>query len=333
MLPCQPTAAPISLRGRNGRWYVSPVAHTSRVRLSVAKPFTLRGTVLGYGYYELPPFLWEGAVLSRAEPMDGRVYLLTLREHPSRTPGRAALVLTLCSDAPLGRAVRIELARRARRMLKLDQDLGEFYALCRREARLKVVPRLGLGRLLRGSSLFEDLVKTIAWSNTTWTQAVRMIRRIGDLGDPCPVHPALRAWPGPERIREAGRPYLEKEARLGYRAPFILELAERVVSGNLDLEQIEGLEDPAESVKALLAIKGVGPASAAYVQTMLGHYDRPILDSATVGYLARAHFRGRRPTAAQVERRFAPYGRWKGLVFWFDYWVGSGRGKRYELLR
>jgi hypothetical protein len=71
----------------------------------------------------------------------------------------------------------------------------------------------------------------------------------------------------------------------------------------------------------------------AYLQAMLGHYDRPILDSATLGYLAKAYFRGRKPSPQQVEKRLAPYGRWKGLILWFDLWIGSGLAKRCRLTR
>lgn len=285
--------------------------------------------MLGYGYYELPPFHWDGVVLRRAESLNGRVVLLELSERPSRSPRRTTPVLSLSSDTALEPAAREELVRRARGMLRLDQDLSEFYALCRREPRLRRIPSLCLGRLLRGTSLFEDLVKAIAWTNTSWPQAVKMIRRLGDLGDPCPFAPDCRTWPGPRRIVEAGPRYLTREARLGYRAAYILELARRVVSGDLGLEKIEGIQDSEELARALLGIKGVGPASVAYLQAMLGHYTRPILDSATLAYLAKAHFGGRRPTAKQVERRFSAYGRWRGLVLWFDYWVGSGLAKRY----
>lgn len=313
------------------RWYHSPVAHLFRGCLSVARPFSLRGTVLGYGYYELPPLHWDGARLRRAEVVDGRVCLLTVREEGSRSRRRAALRLSVSSATPLPSSARRKLVRRARLMLRLDDDLTEFYALCRRAPGLRPIPRLGLGRLLRGTSLFEDLVKTIAWTNTTWPQAVKMIRRLGDLGEACPVAPAYRAWPGALRILEAGSRYLEREARLGYRASYILKLAERVVSDDLDLDRIERLEDPDEMARALLTIKGVGPASTAYLQAMLGHYNRAILDSATLAYLGRSHFRGRRPTARQVEKKFSTYGRWRGLILWFDYWLGSGLAKRYRL--
>lgn len=311
----------------------TPSGVVHRVRLSVRRPFTLAGTVLGYGYYELPPFSWDGATLSRAEACDGSVSLVECREAASRSTARARVEVTIRADRLLSPETRAELARRARTMLRLDHDLSGFYALCRGQARFRLILRLGVGRLLRGATLFEDTVKAIAWTNTTWPQAVKMVKRVGELGSPCPVAPERRAWPGPERILRAGRRYLEREAKLGYRAAYIVELAERVVTGDMDLEAIAAMEDSGEMAKALLGIKGVGPASVAYLQAMLGRYDRPILDSATLGYLAKTYFRGRRPSPKQVERRFTPYGRWKALVLWFDYWIGSGCAQRYGLTR
>jgi DNA-3-methyladenine glycosylase II len=299
----------------------APSAVARRVSIQVPRPFTLAGTVLGYGYYELPPCSWDGAALRRAEAVDGIVSLLEWRETASRSRSAALVTLTIRAGRQLSSAAVAELARRARLILRVDHDLSGFYALCRSEPRFSAIPRLGVGRLLRGTTLFEDTVKAIAWTNTTWPQAVKMIGKIGELGDPCPVASELRAWPPPERILEAGRSYLEKEAKLGYRAAYIMELAERVASGELDIEKIAAIEDSEEMAKALLGVKGVGPASVAYLQAMLGHYDRPVLDSATLGYLAKACFRGRKPSPKEAEKKLAPYGRWKGLVLWFGLWL------------
>ena len=309
----------------------APSVTVHRISLSVRRPFTLAGTVLGYGYYELPPCSWDGLTFRRAETVDGVVSLMECRQAVSRSRMAAAVAVTIRADRPLSPESCAELARRARITLRLDHDLSGFYALCRMDARLRAIPKYGVGRLIRGTTLFEDTVKAIAWTNTTWTQAVKMIRSIGELGSPCPVVPELRAWPDPERILGAGLRYLEGEAKLGYRAAYIMELAERVSSGDLDLEAMAALEDSNEMAKALLGIRGVGPASVAYLQAMLGHYDRPILDSATLGYLAKTYFRGRKPSPQQVAKRLAPYGRWKGLIMWFDYWVDSGLAKRCRL--
>lgn len=309
----------------------NPRPRSQRIVLRVPRPFSLAGTVLGYGYYELPPCCWDGRSLRRAEALDGAVYLLHCRDLPLGSRTEAAVRLTIAGDRPIEAHSQRELVRRTRVMLGLGHNLAEFYAICRREPHLRSIPRFGAGRLLRGTTLFEDTVKAIAWTNTTWPQAVKMIGKLGALGEPCPAAPDLRSWPSPERITKAGRRYLEGEAKLGYRTIYILELAERVVSGDLDLASIEGIEDSEKQAKALLGIKGAGPATVAYLQAMLGHYDRPVLDSATLGYLAKTYFRGRTPSPKQVERKLAVYGRWRGLILWFDYWLGSGLSKRCGL--
>lgn len=280
--------------------------------------------MLGYGYWELPPLEWDGGRLRRAEEADGAVYLLEVAPAPAPSRVLAALDLTVTPDP--GPALPA-LAGRVRAMLRLDDDLREFHRLCRADPRLRPVPRLGAGRLIRGTSLFEDAVKAIAWTNTTWTQAVRMIRAIGALGPVCPARPALRAWPDARTVLAAGRRYLEGTARLGYRAAYILDLAGAVAEGRVDLAAIERMVGD-EQAKALGRLRGVGPATVAYLQAMLGCYDRPVLDSATLAYLRRAWFRGRRPTARQVERRLARYGRWQGLALWFGLWIESGQARQ-----
>ena len=209
-------------------------------------------------------------------------------------------------------------------MLRLDEDLSDFYRLCRSLPRLRRIPRLGVGRLIRGSSLWEDVVKTIAWTNTTWAQTVKMVSRLATLGDPCPGAPDLHAWPTPRQVLDAGLDFLTTEAKLGYRAAYLLELAQEVAHGTRDLDHLETKArslDSARLARELMTIKGVGPASAAYLLTMLGHYDHLILDSATIAFLVQAFFHGRTPTRKRIERHFAPLGRWRGLGLWFSFFL------------
>src|SRR5690348_14164476 len=128
-----------------------------------------------------------------------------------------------------------EMARRARSMLHLDERLDGFYALSRELPDVKDARRAGAGRLVRASSLWEDVVKTILGTNVVWKQAVVMINRLSELGDPCPAEPALRAWPSPGQIARAGERFLRDSVRAGYRSPYIVELAKRMKSGDIDL--------------------------------------------------------------------------------------------------
>jgi len=64
---------------------------------------------------------------------------------------------------------------------------------------------------------------------------------------------------------------LRSEAGLGYRAPYVVELAQAVAWGDLDLESLKADDIPTADVrKTLLAIKGVGAYAAANLLMILG---------------------------------------------------------------
>ena len=67
-----------------------------------------------------------------------------------------------------------ELRAKIGRTFQLDLDLTDFHARARGSAAHEWVADAGFGRLLCGSTLFEDVVKIITTTNTTWRQTVRM---------------------------------------------------------------------------------------------------------------------------------------------------------------
>ncbi len=139
--------------------------HTGEIILPARGRFDLRATVLSYGYYQLPPFQWEdGArpVLRRAEQLpSGDVYLLEVQ------PALRGVRLRVTGKGAENLAVLAPLGARVRTALRLDDDFAAFHRLCRGDPWLEPIARLGLGRMLRGTTLFEDVVKAIAWTNTT----------------------------------------------------------------------------------------------------------------------------------------------------------------------
>jgi len=50
-------------------------------------------------------------------------------------------------------------------------------------------------------------------------------RLVATLGRPFPLDPTLRAFLSPQAISGAGEDFLTREVRLGYRAPYMAELA------------------------------------------------------------------------------------------------------------
>ncbi len=286
----------------------------TKMTMRTPDDFGFLPVVYSHGWYQCPPFYWdaERKTLTRvvrnasAEPL-----VIHIRE-----PRRGTLEIKADLTGKPSDAARQRLRSDVRHMLQLDQAIAGFHDLCRRHEHLAALPDLGAGRFLRCPSVWEELVKSICGTNVQWSQAVRMISRVAELGEPIGD---FHAWPTPERILEAGEETLRERCRLGYRAPYIVELAAALIDGTLDPGPIErGDLEGAELRKAFLAIKGVGPATADYLMILNGVADRLSIDSAVYAFVKDRHFGGRRPSAAEIERLYEPYGEWRALAYWFE---------------
>ncbi|MBC5806695.1 MAG: hypothetical protein DLM53_05050 [Candidatus Eremiobacter antarcticus] len=299
---------------------------SSVVRLAVKKPFSLFSTVISHGWYQTLPFRWvpADATLERAERLhDGRVLLVRMSEEASERRSHRDVVVAVRGEGADDPGVAREMGRRCSVMLHLDEDLSDFYRICRATPQLQAAVCNGAGRCMRAPSLWEDVIKTILGTNVLWRQAVVMINRLCELGDVCSADPSLRAWPTPGQIVRAGVSYLRERVRAGYRAEYIIEIAQAQKSGVIDLDALEAASHSMtaqELFVVLTRLKGIGKSSAHFLMNLLGHYGHIAVDSATFAYAQRELFRGRRPTEKQIRRRFARYGEWQSLVYWFGRW-------------
>jgi 3-methyladenine DNA glycosylase/8-oxoguanine DNA glycosylase len=274
----------------------------SRLTLAARGPFRLPAVVVSHGWFQTAPFAWDAGagVLRRAEAYGDGAVILRMRDGAGGVRASAS--------ATLPPAARAAAAARVTRMLQLDADLTGFP-----EAAEAVDPVLardlaayGGGRLLAGPSLYEDVVKSICGTNTTWRQAVVTINRIAALG-------ADGAFPGPDALLRAGEGWMRDAARVGYRAAAILAAARAAIDGTL--AEIEAdAADGERAYERLQELAGVGPATAGFLVLLMGHFDRPAVDSATIRVATGAWFGGRRPAAREVLARIAPAGRFSGLV-------------------
>ncbi len=79
------------------------------------------------------------------------------------------------------------------------------------------------------------------------------------------------SFPTPESIVNAGVDAL-REMKFGFRAPYIFDAAQKVASGELDLNAVSNAPTTAEAAQMLMTVKGVGPKVAAC--TLLFGFDR-----------------------------------------------------------
>ncbi len=285
--------------------------------LPAQPPFSLPSVLRSHGWIQLAPFASEDPYqeFTYTNQLDSG-HVTVWRVQPAE--GGVRLIL----DDELSGAEKAEIKRKLSWMLALDRDLAPFYAIASQEPKLSHALEHARGRILRSASLFEDTVKTILTTNTAWSGTRRMVRALVDLyGRPLPDDPAWRAFPTPVELATADVEALRQEAKLGYRAPYVSELARRVAAGDLDLEAYKTADLPTPELrKELLAIKGIGAYAAANLLMLLGRTDYIPIDSYALKVVSQEFHDGQPVKPSDVEAAFATFGEWKGMAFWFwDY--------------
>lgn len=280
--------------------------------LAARTSFSFSAVADSHGWRQLAPFRGDGEALSYVIRLgSGRVTELSLSG-----AGDGTDVSTADDLAP---AEQEEVAATVAWMLGLDQDLSAFYAVAADEPKLAGAAAGAKGRILRSPTLFEDVIKTILTTNTVWGSTKRMVANVVNLyGDPLPADPDRRAFPTPAQLAATDEGTLRSDARLGYRAPHVLDLAQRVAAGALDLEALRTSDLPTPELrKHLLSLKGVGPYAVANLLMLLGRYDAIPIDSWALTVVSKEWHDGAPVRPADVEAAFARWGEWKGLAFWF----------------
>lgn len=277
-------------------------------------PFSLRLTVLSHGFCQIPPFQWNGKhekLLMAVKAVGGRPFTVSIKQASEGVEvSRPGGALSKKNEETVRKTVT--------HCLRLSEDYSGFYKLCETEPLLKSAVSSGAGRMLRSPSVYEDVVKSICGTNVAWKQAVKMIHAISQLGETSKGSD-INIFPEPEKIVDAGADWLKKNARVGYRAEYIVEFCKRVADGDLDLSQVyRGDLDGYELKELFLSIKGIGKATAHYLLMLHGEYSNIVIDSLTHAFMKQ--ITGKKMTDKQIERRYNRYGKWKALAAWYE-WI------------
>jgi 3-methyladenine DNA glycosylase/8-oxoguanine DNA glycosylase len=288
--------------------------------LKARQPFSLTSIIRSHGWVQLLPFATpedHSSLDYILELNGGKVVRLSFHE----TSGGANLTVQEELDA----AEQAEVQTAAAWMLELDFDLSSFYVIARDEPKLAHAETNARGRILRCAMIFEDVVKTILTTNTSWGGTKRMVRGLVEkYGAALASDPEQKAFPTADRLAEANVEALRQECKLGYRAPYVLELAQKQAAGEIDLEALKTNHLPTPELrKQLLALKGVGDYAAANLLMLLERYDYIPVDSWALMMVSKEWYDGQPVRRAEVEAAFEKWGEWKGLAYWLWDWSAS----------
>ena len=294
-----------------------PLAGSTPAVASIQTPphFHFASTVVSHGWYLLAPFRW-----ARQEQTLQRSLLL----------GGKAIDLRISFDGAFlrveGAEESEELRRKLTRMFQLDIDTSEFAERSRNSPAHAWVEESGFGRLLCGATLFEDIVKIIATTNTMWRQTVRMTEL---LVEKCGrgTKSGRKAFPEPWDIARVAAEELQEDCRLGYRAKSIHSLASGIVSGAIDLDALSDASQSTEELfRSYRELPGIGPYGAAHLLAMDGRHDFIAVDTEFRRFVRERYHGGRAVSDRTMLRRYAKWGRWKYLAYWSELWESVAAG-------
>ncbi len=274
--------------------------------------FDLEIAVRGHGWYDLAPFFWNA---------DDRILTYVFRSDNGRGVSSARIdqqgrqLVVWSERSAVGRD---KLKRDVRHIFRLDDELQDFYDLAANVPGARWVTDRGAGRLLRSATVFEDMVKTLCTTNCSWALTRKMVQNLVEkLGDP--AGRGAKAFPTAEAMASVDETFYRNEIKAGYRSPFFVELAERVVKGEIEPDSFLTSELPTSELKKnIKEIKGFGDYAADNLLKLLGRNDGLALDSWLRARFYLKHNKGKTCADKKIVKHYSKYKQWQGLMIWCD---------------
>jgi DNA-3-methyladenine glycosylase II len=207
---------------------------------------------------------WDSATYERVVSLAGGPVALSVTQVAGPDAPRLSILLA-------GRRIdqRAEALARdtVNRLLGLSVDLSPFAAMAAPD------PLLGpLAARMRGlkpprfPTVFEALVNGVACQQLSLAVGIHLLNRLaadrGKATSDAPDSP--HAFPDPEDLASLQPDELKRHGFSATKARAIIEIAESVVAGDLDLEELQRLEDGA-AIERLTSLRGIGRWTAEYI--------------------------------------------------------------------
>ncbi|RDX98846.1 hypothetical protein CR513_18179, partial [Mucuna pruriens] len=300
--------------------------------------FKMEVAVCNHGFFMMAPNKWIPSTKSLQRPlrlMDQSSSVIVTISHP---PQDANLHIHVHDTQVLSsenqRAILAQVARMLRISDKDEKAVNVFQDLC------PPAKEEGFGRIFRSPSLFEDVVKSILLCGSTWKQSLDMTKSLCELQLQLSRGPQrdlenrkeneertrqltskrfheIGNFPNSKELAKFSETDLRKQCTtLGFRARYIISLAQRAESGTHLIEKLEKECDlySYQGVRRILStLKGFGPFTIATTLMCLGCYQKIPADSETTRHLKQVHGKSRcnsrtvAKDAEEIYKKYAPF--------------------------
>jgi DNA-3-methyladenine glycosylase II len=201
--------------------------------------------------------VWNGETYRRVLAIGDKPVLVSVTQN--------ALILDVTiAGENLSPAIEQVVTVALKRLLGIDVDLSGFYEFALRHARLaQLVERFRGLKPPRFASVFECLVNGITCQQLSLTVGIVFLNR---LSERCGLKfsPGMHAFPRPQDLAYLQPVDLRPLGYSGNKARAMIGVAQAIVEGRLDLEELTQLDNK-ECFERLIAIPGVGRWTAEYV--------------------------------------------------------------------
>ncbi|MFY9572276.1 MAG: Fe-S cluster assembly protein HesB, partial [Blastocatellia bacterium] len=187
------------------------------IKIPTPSTFNFRRTAISHGWYDLPPFDLDQQSWTLTRVIDlGETRPVSV----AISQGNNGVMVT--TPRKIGQSSLEKVARDVRHMLRLDDDMTQFYDAVAHDAGFSWIASSGAGRLLRAPTVFEDLVKMICTTNCSWALTDKMVNELVEaLGRPSSR--GRYTFPTPRAMAAMPERFYRDKVRAGYRAPYLKE--------------------------------------------------------------------------------------------------------------
>jgi DNA-3-methyladenine glycosylase II len=169
-------------------------------------------------------------------------------------------------------AEKQQVTHMLKRALKTEEDLTDFYKFSQKDNILRdvILDLYGMHNL-GWPELFPALILAVTLQMAPMKRSNQMMDLLTEkYGEKAEFEgKSLRYWPSAQTIASKSTQELKVEAKLGYRAQNLIEIAKTLTHGFPTMDELYAME-PLEAKKKLLSLRGIGEYSAELVMPQMG---------------------------------------------------------------